>query len=111
MDMENVKKRVSILGSQNEDVIPVMFRSDVIALVDALKEYVKSKKQIVQFSSKKNFPVTGKKNLYYVDTSNFTVYTWDTEGKTYKVLNMENAVLDTDNILLNSGGAFDSFNF
>ena len=54
--------------------IPVMMKEDLDVLVDQIKQYVQSEKQIFQFASKDTFPQTGKVNLYYIDKTNLKVY-------------------------------------
>lgn len=102
-------KKVPVYGSG--ELIPVMFKEDVVVLVDQLKQYVQSEKQIFKFSSFSNFPKTGKENLYYIDTSRLEVFIWDSEVENYKEFIPEKVVTTNDYVLLNAGGATDSFGF
>lgn len=91
--------------------IPVMMKEDLDVLVDQIKQYVQSEKQIFQFASKDTFPQTGKVNLYYIDKTNLKVYIWSTESSKYVRFVPQDLVTTEDYLLLNCGGANDTFGF
>lgn len=95
----------------NGEMIPVMYKEDVVVLVDQLKQYVHSEKQIVKFTNFANFPSKGKENLYYIAMNTMEVYIWDSEVENYKEFIPKKIVTENDYILLNAGGAGDSFGF
>jgi len=75
-------------------------------LADQLKQYVKSSKQIFEFTTKKNFPDPGKVGNVYLDLSNKTVWLYDADLGYYQFT--EDYIQNGDNILIDCGVATDN---
>ena len=83
----------------------VMYKSDATVLIDQVKQYVKSEKQIFSFTSKRSFPQPGKVGNIYLDMTEKTIWVYDTEAGYIQFT--QDYIKNNDGILINCLGADD----
>ena len=74
-------------------------------LIDQLKQYVKSAKQIFAFTTNRNFPNPGKVGNVYLDTTTHTIWLYDIDAGYYQFT--EDYLRHNDNVLINCGRSDD----
>jgi hypothetical protein len=90
----------------NVDPMKVLTDYGTPILIDQLKQYVKSSKQIFEYSSRRNFPEHGKVGNVYLDTSDHSIWLYDVDDGYTEFTS--SYVRDGDNILIDCGVATDN---
>lgn len=78
-------------------------------LVDQLKQYISSKKQVFFYPNKANFPETGKTSLLYVSRETLSMYTWNSDKNIYEELKPADVIYNHDHVILDCGDAITAF--
>jgi len=87
--------------------LPVLTKYGTSILIDQLKQYVKSSKQIFEFSTRNAFPAQGKVGNVYLDTTAHTIWVYDQD--TGYVQFTESYLKNSDNVWINCGASNDAF--
>lgn len=78
-------------------------------LVDQLKQYITSKKQIFFYPNKANFPETGKVSILYVSRDTLSMFTWNGDKSIYEELKPADVIYNNDHVILDCGDGLTAF--
>ena len=84
---------------------PVLTQSGTTVLIDQVKQYVKSSKQVFEFVSKRNFPQSGKVGNIYLDKTAGTIWLYDKDAGYVQFT--PNYIQNNDCVLIDCLGADD----
>lgn len=87
----------------NDIVRNYLDKAGAEVLIDQLKQYVKSSKQIFEFTTYRNFPQPGKVGNLYLDTTAHTIWIYDIDIGYIEF--SHDYIRHNDNILIDCGDA------
>lgn len=72
----------------NQQILEVLDKHGLETLVRLIQDEIENVKDsvVLEYESSLNFPVTGKTNTLYIDTTNNKSYRWDDDNTKYYVV-------------------------